>query len=307
LLQKRSVTRAARQLAVTQSAMSHTLRRLRESFDDPLLVRGAGGMVPTPRAEALTAPLRAALLELSSAIAEPEPFDPKSTRRVFRLVSPDLFDTLVLPTLLQRFAERAPNAALSIAPSFDDLATRLETKQLDVAIAPLIEGTDGAPIGLALGNEWKRKRLLSDRFKAYVRNGHPVLASGRVGLEVFARLDHVLVSPTGRGEGIVDQLLSTHGLSRRVVLRVPSFAAALAAVRRSDLVVVAPGALDAQKDELGLATLALGKKLPAHTLEMVWHPRMSADPAHEFLREQLRQSVAALARGPNTKYRAKQR
>ena len=102
LTRERSVTKAAERAGVTQSAMSHTLRRLRELFDDPLLVRGRGGMVLTPRAEALTVPLRSGLVSLARTLAEPEAFDPAHASRTFRIVSPDLFDALVLPTLLQR-------------------------------------------------------------------------------------------------------------------------------------------------------------------------------------------------------------
>ncbi len=97
LTRERSVTKAAERAGVTQSAMSHTLRRLRDLFDDPLLVRGRGGMVLTPRAEALTVPLRGGLLSLARTLDEPEVFDPAHTSRTFRIVSPDLFDALVLP------------------------------------------------------------------------------------------------------------------------------------------------------------------------------------------------------------------
>ncbi|UCH30124.1 MAG: LysR family transcriptional regulator, partial [Myxococcales bacterium] len=95
LTRERSVTRAAERVGVTQSAMSHTLRRLRELFGDPLLVRGRGGMVLTPRAEALAVPLRSGLVSLARILAEPEAFAPERASRIFRIVSPDLFDALV--------------------------------------------------------------------------------------------------------------------------------------------------------------------------------------------------------------------
>ena len=108
LAEERNVTRAAARAGVTQSAMSHTLRRLRDLLGDPLLVRGGGGMVLTPRAEALRAPLRAALAELARVLDEPAQFDPATSTRGFRVVAPDLFDMLALPRLLPRLAAQAP-------------------------------------------------------------------------------------------------------------------------------------------------------------------------------------------------------
>ena len=116
LTRERSVTKAAERAGVTQSAMSHTLRRLRDLFDDPLLVRGRGGMVLTPRAEALAVPLRSGLVSLARTLAEPQPFAPEHATRTFRIVSPDLFDALVLPTLFQRVYVTPAAIDLAVVP-----------------------------------------------------------------------------------------------------------------------------------------------------------------------------------------------
>ena len=134
LARERSVTLAARRLGVTQSAMSHTLRRLRELLGDPLLVRGQGGMVLTPRAEALVVPLRSSLVALGRTLTESTQFDPKTAERTFRLATPDLFDVLAIPPLLHRIRKEAPNVDLHVVPvQRRRLADELETGDVDLA------------------------------------------------------------------------------------------------------------------------------------------------------------------------------
>ena len=267
LLRERSVTRAAERLGTTQSALSHSLRRLREALGDPLLVRGRGGMVATPRAEALERSLGLALSDLARAIDEPAQFDPKHTSRVFRLASPDLFDTLVLPRLLAHFGAVSPNAAVAALPGFQNVAERLEAGELDVAIAPIVAKEEGAgAIGLQLSPDLRTRRLFEDRFRPYVRSGHPVLSKGRVSANAFVNMGHVLVSPTGRGAGVVDVVLERRKLTRRITARVPDFACALAIVRDTDLVLVGPGAIATRAEEWGVAELPLALRLPTHAL-----------------------------------------
>jgi DNA-binding transcriptional LysR family regulator len=296
LLQLRSVTAAAKQLGVTQPAMSHALRRLREQFNDGLLVRAGGAMVLTPRAESLSRPLRAALVQLSETIAAPEPFDPGTTDRTFRMVSPDLFDLLLLPALLREMARAAPGATLSVSPGFSRASEHLATGEIDIAIAPSLLPRSSERFGPPLAPDLRLRRLVEDRFQAFVRVGHPALERRRLSVAAFARLDHVLVSPTGLGAGPADAALEAHGVARRIVLRVPTFASALAAVRESDLVIVAPGVLETQAGRMGLAVLKLPAQLtlPDHALSMVWHPRYQDDPGHAWLRALLLRVMQAL-------------
>src|SRR6185369_14601673 len=108
LLAESSVTRAAARVGVTQSAMSHSLRQLREIFDDPLLVRGPRGMALTPRAQELSGPIRRGLAELSRAVAAGEPFDPARAARTFTLLTADFYSVVVLPPLFEILRREAP-------------------------------------------------------------------------------------------------------------------------------------------------------------------------------------------------------
>lgn len=288
LCRERNVTRAARRTGVTQSAMSHTLRRLRALLGDPLLVRGRGGMQLTPRAEALAVPLRAGLHELARALAEPEPFDPATSRRCVRLSSPDLFDILVLPVLLTDLREHAPGVDVAVVPRPPRLHEALETGEVDLAIEPrLLDDqpfSDDEP-----GAQLRQRTLFRDSMRCFVRAGHPLAGRRRLSVRAFARLDHVLVSPTGSGPGLIDRALEPHGLRRRIALRVPQFSTAIAALAGSDLVLTAPRSLAGSPLAGGLVDFAVPLALPEHAITMVWHPRFGEDPGHRWFRERMRE------------------
>jgi DNA-binding transcriptional LysR family regulator len=296
LARELNVTRAAQRMGVTQSAMSHALRRMRELLADPLLVRGRGGMVLTPRAESLVVPLRGALLTLGRALAQPARFDPRSARRAFCLASPDLFDVIAIPALLERIGDCAPGIDIAIV-SLDArrLSDQLEAGEVDVGIVPQAEdfrGEQPMPGTSCL----LRQTLFRDQLTCLIRADHPALHARRgrrrapgaraaLSLESYAALPHALVSPSGEGPGPVDELLAQHGLKRRIALRIPHFCSALAIVANSDLVLTAPAAL-AQRapEEVVAVALPPTLRMPRHGVNLVWHERFSRDPGHVWLR-----------------------
>ncbi len=280
--EERSVTRAAVRAGVTQSAMSHTLNRLRETFDDDLLVRSRGSMQLTPRAEAIMGPLRHALAALAEAIAPPEPFDPAVARRDFRVSSPDLFDMLILPAVLAQLRVEAPGINLAVI-SVARLADGLEAGDIDLAIVPISRGRGGLDFGEPNPGGLARQLLFDDGFRCFVRPEHPAINKRRkLSLSSYTSHSHLVVSPTGSGPGIVDRALASKGLERRIALRVPQFATALAVVAQTDLLLTAPRSLARCGPEL--VSLAPPVKLPDHSITMVWHPRLDTDPAHRWFR-----------------------
>jgi DNA-binding transcriptional LysR family regulator len=288
LARERSVTKAAERTGVTQSAMSHTLRRLRELFDDPLLVRGRGGMVLTPRAEALAVPLRGALVSLARTLAEPAAFEPEHASLTFRIVSPDLFDTLFLPALLKRLGRVAPLVDLAVVPTPTRLSDGLETGDIDLAIFPVLLDPQPFDLGTQVHAELQSRTLFRDSFRCFVRRGHPATTGRRrLTLKTFTGLNHVLVSPGGEGPGLVDRILDAQGLQRRIALRVPHFATALEVLAQSDLVLTAPASLSRCSTASTLASRPAPLEIPEHAITMIWHPRFSEDPAHRWLRERM--------------------
>ncbi len=290
LIRTGGVTSAARALGVTQPAMSHTLNRLRELLADPLLVRGAGGWVLTPRAQQLAAPIAGSLQHLRQALGTRD-FDPATTTRTFRLATPDLFDMVALPGLSRRLTAAAPGARLAITPLHPKIASALESGDLDLAIVPVLRGPNPRPLVPGLSDALRRTVLFDDEFACFVREGHPALDAlskrGRIKKKKYLAADHLLVSPTGRGDGIVDPILAALGHTRRIALRVPNFATCLPIVAATDLVLTAPAAL-AQVPFQGVVQIPQPFDLPTHAITMVWHPRFQEASSHRFLRQTVR-------------------
>jgi DNA-binding transcriptional LysR family regulator len=297
LARERNVTRAAQRMGVTQSAMSHALGRLRELLADPLLVRSRGGMVLTPCAESLVVPLRSGLVTIGRALGQPSRFEAKSARRAFCIASPDLFDVLAIPPLLERIREDAPGVDMAVVPADPRrLSDQLETGEVDIAVVPQIDGLRSEqPTGAE--SSLVRRKLLRDGFTCFVRVNHPCLfaqrgrrrkkaAHARLSLASYVALPHALVSPTGEGRGFVDQILEQRGLRRRIALRVPHFYSALAIVAKSELILTAPTALSRLASaDLPVVALPPPLPLPKHNVNLVWHERFSNDAGHQWLRE----------------------
>lgn len=287
MLELRHITRAAKRVGVTQSTMSHILKRLRAAFDDQLLVRDGNVMVLTPRAESLAQPLRAALVELSRALREPTRFDPETTTRAFTIACPALFSTLYLPDLMHRLASAAPGARVVIAPGFDDVSGRLATGELDLAIAPVITDDERHLHSPGVGPDVRIRKLFTERFVLFMHRDHPLAThrSDALELAMVADAKHIFVSPTGRGAGRVDALLRHHNLERRIILRVPDYASALTTASHTELVVMAPSSLASHAASLDLVAVEISPSLDAHTIGMLWHPRADSARDHQWFRE----------------------
>lgn len=272
LLQATSVTAAARQLGVTQSAMSHTLARLRRDLQDPLLVRSGRRLVPTARAEQMAPRLREAVQALEAAVAAPAAFDPATARRGFRIAMPDYGELVMLPPLIARLEREAPGVDLAIVRASTEA---LDAGEVDVVLQPRRREDDRAGV--------RARALFRDRFVCVLRHGHPL--SEALTVERFAAARHLLIAPRGRPGGIVDEALAERGLERRTVVTAPSFLAAPYLVARSDLVLtLAERVARLVATGLPLHILSHPLELPGFTTSMIWHERMEHDPAHIWLR-----------------------
>nr|XP_061799046.1 HTH-type transcriptional activator NagR-like [Nerophis lumbriciformis] len=299
LYRERSVTKAAERIGVTQSAMSHTLRRLRDALSDPLFVRGRGGLIPTPRADALVQPIRQALVALDRAVAGPEAFEAATAVRAFRVVSPDIFDVLALPDVLRALGETAPRITLSVVErDARQIAAELETGDVDF----LINAVSARQGDLRSVSDpgLQRRTLFRDDFSCFVRRGHPMFRGRkrpRMTLPTFTKLSHALVSPTGEGAGLVDLYLAKKGLERQIALRVPSFTTARMIVAETDLVLTAPTALaHTMGTDAPLLVLKPPLQLPDHGVAMTWHERFTHDPGHRWMRDLIADFAAKAAR-----------
>lgn len=277
LLQESSVSGAARRLGLSTPAVSHALNKLRERFDDPLLVRAGRQMVLTPRAEALRPRVRDAVSVAGRVFQAPEAFEPGRVERMFKISVTDYVLLVFGGGLDDAVREGAPGMDLRFVPNAVDDAERLRAGDTDLAIGIYGE----------LPPELRTRPIITDRLVCVVREGHPSVRR-KLTLERFTSLPHIQVAPRGQPGGYVDELLAERGLSRRVTRAVPYFQVALEMAARSDRVLtVSERIARLLGARLKLQVLEPPLRLEPFALSMVWHPRFDADPAHRWLRERL--------------------
>jgi DNA-binding transcriptional LysR family regulator len=275
LLQEQHVTRAARRLGRSQPAASHALSRLRELFDDPLLVSGAGGMQPTPLAESLLEPLERALRQVESVLVTERGFDQATTTRSFSLGCPDLLATF-LPSLLTWMEGQAPGATMEVdSPYLDNVEDDLGKGRFDVIIAPIPD---------AATSRIRQRRVGAVRWYCLMRPGHPAL-DAEWGLESWVSYPHVVVRQERAGVNLIDVAIEAAGLSREIGLTIPQFLLGPPAVETSNLIYAAPHILAADAVErYDLVARPLPVDPPPVDAAVLWHERWDADDGHRWFR-----------------------
>ncbi len=283
LLAEGNVTRAARRLRLSPSAMSRALARLRETTGDPLLVRAGRGLVSTPRAAELRERVGQLVQEAEAVLRPAEKLDLKQLARTFTLRTSEGFVENFGPGLISRVGEEAPGVRLFFVqkPNKDSAPLRDGTVDLETGV---VEKTT-AP-------ELRVQALFRDRHVGVVRKGHP-LSKGKVTPARYAKGRHIIVSRQGLEKGPIDEALMSLGLEREIVTIVDGFSTALALARASDLIASVPerhtGILRAEMHSFPLPVAT-----PEFTISLLWHPRMDADPAHRWLRGHVKDVCAAI-------------
>lgn len=279
LLQTRSVKQAAARVALSPSATSHALSRLRDLFDDPLLLRAGRSLVLSARAEALRPVVREALAAIDGVFLEGRPVEPATLKRRFVVSTTDYAELVLLQEVGAALAGSAPGVDLYCRRAHGLLVDELRTGDADLAVG--VYRHDLAP-------DLARRPLFDERFVCVLRQGHPALDDGGLDLDRYCALDHVLVSPSGDGRGIVDRLLETEGRQRRVARTVEGFLAAPHMVAGTDYVVTLASRIAHRYAAfLDLVIAEPPLPLPKFTISLLWHQRHERDEAHRWLREQL--------------------
>jgi DNA-binding transcriptional LysR family regulator len=279
LLRHRKAVDVAGELGLTQSAISQALRRLRDVLGDPLFLRRPHGMEPTATALALEAPISSAVEALRSALGQTRAFDPAAATGVVRIAALDSEQACLIPALAARLRNKAPGLTMSVLP-----LTRLQ------AVDALTEGR----IDLFFGLLPDRPEVISATAlytETYLVAGLPAALPDApdLSLKEYTAASHVLVAPGGDLTGIVDAELARLGKRRRVVLGLPAFLPALAAVRASGALVTLPARIArAFAPGFGLVTARPPLALRPFDVSAYWHRRNDQDPRLRWLVERAR-------------------
>lgn len=276
LLSERSVTRAALAVGVSQSAMSHTLSRLRTTFADELLTRAPDGMRPTPRALALLAPMRAALAQIQDLTSAPATFDPATADVTFSLGIPDSTEVLLMPQLVARLQSVAPGVKLLLhTTNRQRILEDLDSGRVDLGIGVFEEG-----------QTHHKRRILNKESYLCVFNAELVGVTPPISLEDYVRLPHLLTSLVESAHGVVDEALAKLGLTRTIALTSPRFNAMPFVVRQAPVVATMHSRLARFFGEsMGLAVSPAPIELPDVSISMIWHSSNDSALGQRWLRE----------------------
>jgi LysR family transcriptional activator of mexEF-oprN operon len=287
LVEERHVTRAADRMGIGQPAMSTALSRLREVFNDVLLVKTNSGMEPTPRALELARRVREVADLLEGRGFADDQFEAAASQARWRIMASDGIARSLLPQLMEIAGREAPQMRFTVHPGDPRrLSEYLREGDFDLAISFVRSPP----------SELRQALLYPERLVCIARTGHPIV-QGAMSLQQFVQLKHVRwgAPPVAHAtmEVMVDEALEAHGQARAVSLLVSNLTLLPDVVAKSDLLAVVPDHVARRASAtLSLQILPLPFKVPGVDVTMVWHERLHQDPAHRWLRDTLREVVA---------------
>lgn len=281
---EKSVTRAAKNLHVTQPAISHAVARLRHLLADPLFVKARGGIALTPRAERLQPDVARVLAEMEQ-MFRTGPFDPMRSSRKFTLATTDMVESLMLAQLACQLSTKAPEITFvtrTLSGSFP--SHELERGDLDFAIAGYFKD---------VGPDFMQEDLYSDDFVCLASQSHPRLRKVKsITLKQFCSEKHMMLTITGDTRTTIDDQLERHQMSRKVQFALSYFSTAGVALSQCELILVCPRRLAAQLMKIHrLQVFELPGKLsiPKIQMKIYFHKRLARDPLTEWMLSLLRE------------------
>ena len=293
LLREHSLTRAAHELDVTQPALSKTLAQLRRYFDDPLFVRVALRMEPTPKALQLQGPVRAILERAASLRNEHLSFDPRTSHRTFNFCVVDAGLLKLLPPLVDRLLTEAPNVRIHVHQLEGlHLERWLETGKLDFAMGSFPTMSKGI----------RRQPLWVESYVSVARHRHPRL-SPEPTLRAFVAEKHVLVSIPGSGHAhqIMQRALEAVIPRENIVCRIPIFIGAAILVKHTDAITTLPLSVTTMlAKDLNLQIIAPPIELPRIDIFQYWHDRFHHDPGNQWIRSVFKTLFRRTSSDPST-------
>lgn len=285
LLREGSVTKAANKLSITQPAMSNGLKRLRDLFKDPLLVRTSDGMTPTKRASELKPIIRDVLSQLESSIQPEAEFEPSTSNRTFRIMTSDYAESTLMLGLIHKLAELAPNITLDLITPSDVNFHDVEQGKVDMAINRF----DELPLS------FHQKVIWYDTFSCVMKTDHP--KAKHFDLNNYLASQHIWVSKTGFGVGVgidptevqklgwVDAELTKIGKKRDIRVFTRHYHAALQMAKTQNLIATLPSkAAKIFKDDPSVKIVQPPFDIPPIALKMAWSALLHHDIGHIWLR-----------------------
>jgi len=287
--EERSLSKAALRLAITQSAVSHALARLRVLFKDELFVRHARGVTPTPTADAIYEKARPALGLVREAVTRTRGFDPASSERQFFVAIPHPLGPMIAVRLLERVRESAPGVRVGFNTQSRpaNLEQGMREGRVDAAI-------DWLP---AAGGHFREEVLFRDNVVVAARRGHPILR-GRASRKALREQRFVRLRPRTEASRLPDAVAELRSLELRFELEVSEILEVFMVVAASDLLGIVPGSMaEMARTMLGLEVVQGAPHGGPSAVRLLWHEGRDRDPGHRFLRKVLHQAAREVVKG----------
>ncbi|MBR7791354.1 LysR family transcriptional regulator [Undibacterium sp. FT147W] len=276
IFESRQISLVARQLGLSQPAVSNALARLRRSFDDELFVRTANGMQPTPRAEQLADSVTLALSHITQALNSENSFDAASSKRHFTIAMTDVGEVYFMPLLVEELLRRAPQIQIStVRAGSIDLKTEMESGRVDLAIGAFDD----------LSDAWFQRRLFRQNYVCMLRQTHPLVGKP-LEMKEFVAAHHLIVASQEEPYISINQRLEKAGINPKAQFQVPHFVAVPYIVSSNDLLVTVPRKLaERAAAPFGLTYIKPPLRLPALQTNLFWHRRYHQDTGNQWLRQ----------------------
>ena len=267
-----SVSQAADEMCISQSAFSHALARLRKSLNDPLFIRENNYMQPTERAHLLAQHIEKALPLIEQGLSSVTPFEPLTSEKTFRIAATDFSEFCLLPKLTKHFAAVAPKVKLQVLPA-SPLPVKQQLSQGDLDFVLGFQHQDSEMEGV------RHLTWLSDEYVT-VTCKHNMHVQHQITLEQFLARKHILISPWGENSGVVDHVLASLDLAREIGYQQASVLVAPYLVPNSEYVLTMPKRIATLvADKLQLQVLKPPIHIPNYHLQLYWHVSKSNNAA----------------------------
>lgn len=283
LLSEQNVTQAASQLGLSQPATSRALGRLRNIFDDPLLIKAGRKMLPTPKADALQPAVALAVERMRDVLRIAGSFSPSTATGRIRIACSDFHGVIIAMAWIKTIQPAAPGLDLDLVDLSYAAARDMISGKIDLILIPDLAMTR-VPPHLDM-DQFVRREIYKEPFRCALRKGHP-LANQKLTLEDYLSLDHILINPEEKDTGVIDEKLATMGKGRHIRYRTASFLGALPLVLKTDCIITAPGRLfDVYAEDL----ILLDPPFEVDSMWMYggWHPNWTHDARHKWVRDRL--------------------
>jgi DNA-binding transcriptional LysR family regulator len=278
IYKERNVTRAAERISISQPAMSATLTRLRDLFNDSLFIRDKFGVAPTEKAIAIHPDIERALDTLDCVVQSEQFFDPATESRTFTIAANEYFQIVILPSLLTYLRQHAPNICIVCSRFTQDLSdTGMMTGGTDLAFGRISNPADNLIV----------RQVITENVACLVSQTHSTIKH-RLSVQQFEKFSHVVIQPHGKLKTGLFQGLESKKIQRRVACVVTHFHVVSGLLVDSDYIAVLPRRIcQLFAENKQLKQLDLPVELDDFPFHLAWHRRYQKDPAHLWLRNQI--------------------